>query len=383
VLEATLGGTRRYLEDIAVTTAGTGLVQGLAYGTSRADAGFHQLLDLVQESGWFLQPVESMRRPIAVVDDARSVERVRRAMRSFKPDVLHVHSAKGGAVGRIAGLTHGPHAPRVVYSPHALPSRLGAGYMAVERGLSIFTNRFVAVSDSERRQIVDEGIADKNCVDVVYPRIDTKFYRPRDRDAARRELGLPADVPIVVGVGRLASQKNPLNFVHAIARLRAVYPAVTGVWVGDGELRAEVERAAAQYDLGQALQITGWISDIRPYIAASDVLLSTSRYESFGYVIPETFAMERPAVASSVVGTIDVFFPAAEQLLYPPEDLDRAVEMLKRVLADAGLRSELGRLGRLSVIERFSSSAMRTALCTSYDKALEPARLSLVNTPIR
>jgi glycosyltransferase involved in cell wall biosynthesis len=298
VLEATLGGTRRYIDDIAVTTADAPLAQGLVYGTSRSDSAFAGFLERVRAMDWFLAPIDVMRRPVNAIDDARAITQVRRTISDFRPHVLHVHSAKGAAIGRLAALLHGSRAPRVVYSPHALPSHLDSAYMAAERALAVLTRRFIAVSDSERQQIVAEGLTTEDRIDVVYPRIDATHFSPRDRDASRHELGLPPNVSIVVGIGRLAPQKDPLGFVTAIARLRVQCPSAVGVWVGDGELRPQVEAAVADLQLGDSLRIAGWKADIRPYIAAADVVLSTSRYESFGYVIPETFAMERPVVAS-------------------------------------------------------------------------------------
>jgi glycosyltransferase involved in cell wall biosynthesis len=376
VLEATLGGTRRYIEDIAVTTADAPLEQGLIYGTSRSDSAFGQLLERVRETGWSLTSIDVMRRPVNAMNDARAVAQVRRVISDFRPHVLHVHSAKGGAIGRLAMLLRGSGAPRVVYSPHALPSRLDSSYMAMaaERVLAALTKRFIAVSDSEGQEIVAEGLATHDRIDVVYPRIDTAHFSPRDRDAARLELDLPPDVPIVMGIGRLAAQKDPLSFVTAIARLRAHCPAAIGVWVGDGELRSQVEAKAADLRLGSALRIVGWITDIRPYIAAADAILSTSRYESFGYVIPEAFAMKRPVVASRVTGTVDVFYPAAQTLLYEPDRLDDAVSSLKRLIDDRGFSEDLSALGRLSVINRFSKAAMLASLSQSYDRAVSAVK---------
>jgi hypothetical protein len=95
VLEATLGGTRRYIEDIAVTTADAPLEQGLVYGTSRSDSAFGPFLERVRETGWFLAPIDVMRRPVNAMNDARAVAQVRRRIGDFRPHVLHVHSAKG------------------------------------------------------------------------------------------------------------------------------------------------------------------------------------------------------------------------------------------------------------------------------------------------
>lgn len=370
VLEATLGGTRRYLEDIAVATAGLPFAQGLVYGTSRADPGFSELLDVTRRSGWFLVPVDALRRAVHPTDDSLSMLAIRRAIRAFAPSVVHVHSAKAGAVGRVAALACWPASPPVVYSPHALPARLGKAYMIAERALAPFTKSFVAVSDSERSEIIAEGIAAAHRVSVVYPRIDADAYAPRDQPAARAELSLPQGVPIVIGIGRLAAQKDPVGFVRSLALVRGRHPDLIGLWIGDGELRAEVEKLATELNLGRGFRVMGWQTDVRPFIAAGDILLSTSQYESFGYVIPETFSMERAVVASRVTGTIDVVYPAARGMLFAPNQVTEAADLIAKLITDKELRTHLGRLGRLSVIEKFSTAAMRAALTTVYDAAL-------------
>lgn len=369
VLEATLGGTRRYLDDLAVALAAVPIEQGLVYGTSRADSGFGDLLAKLERSDWFLAAAPVMRRPVSPADDLAAVAIVRRAIRQFRPTIVHAHSAKGGAIGRLAALTLGRAAPPVVYSPHALPSRLGAGYMIAERALARATRRFIAVSDSERSQIVSEGICSAARVDVVYPRIDAQYFAPRDGRAARDALALAVG-PIVIGIGRLAPQKDPLQFVKTIAKVRERYPETVGIWVGDGELREATQTAAGALGLGDNFRIAGWTNDVRPYIAACDVLLSTSRYESFGYVIPETFAMERAVVAARVMGVVDVLDVGREEMLFEPGRSDDAALLIGRMIGDGGLRTALARAGRQSVIERFSTAAMSAALRASYDRAV-------------
>jgi glycosyltransferase involved in cell wall biosynthesis len=369
VLEATLGGTRRYLEDIAQATEGGPIAHGLVYGTSRADTAFSTFLQHAHALGWYLRSADAMRRAIRPLADGQSVLTVSRAIREFRPTIVHAHSAIGGAVARIAASLSWPVAPPVVYSPHALPFRLGAAYMLAERTLAPLTKRFIAVSDSERREIITTKLAEGTRVDVVHPRIDTQRYAPRSRPAARLALGLP-DIPVIVGVGRLSAQKDPLSFLQILARVRRSHRRTIGIWVGDGDLRAEAEKLAAHLGLAEAFRITGWTTDVRPYIAASDMLLSTSRYESFGYVIPETLSMERPVVASRVTGTIDVVDSDVQSMLFGTAEIAEAAALVNMLIADRELAARLARHGRSSVVQKFAMSTMRSALMSSYDKAV-------------
>jgi glycosyltransferase involved in cell wall biosynthesis len=370
VLEATLGGTRRILEEGVATMLDAPIVQGLVYGTSRADKDFFKLLERMRSAGWYLAPIDTMRRPMNLVDDALSIGHMRRAIVQFKPDVLHLRSAKAGGIGRVAAATFGKERPRIVYSPHALPAHLGSAFMLAERFLAPLADRFMADSESERHEIISKGIGRDDRVDVVYPAIDVEHYVNQDRATAREALGLPTGVPVVIGVGRLCFQKDPETFVATIARLRLRFPTVVGIWVGDGNLRSDTEAVAKDLRLGAAFRITGWVDDVRPYIAASDVLLSTSRYESLGLFVAEAFAMERPVVATNITGTMDVFCPAVKSFLYEPGNTAAAVDLVGRILDDPELGARLGKVGRQSMLSRFSYALMHTALCRSYGSAL-------------
>jgi glycosyltransferase involved in cell wall biosynthesis len=104
-----------------------------------------------------------------------------------------------------------------------------------------------------------------------------------------------------MGVGRLTAQKDPLRFIEIVRHLQKIMPGVKGVWIGDGELRQSFEQTAA---IGPgSIHLVPWQQDIRPFLSAADVLLSTSRYESFGYMVAEALALEVPVVASRINGT--------------------------------------------------------------------------------
>jgi glycosyltransferase involved in cell wall biosynthesis len=363
-LEATLGGTLRYLDNLVSCMAGSQLILGLAYATDRADANLGPLLARAQVSSWQTFPVD-MRRRISMRHDAVGFIGMRRIIAKFQPDIVHCHSSKAGALCRLASATLA-HRPLIVYSPHALAAPLGRQYLYIERALRLLTDSYIAVSDSEKAAIVSYRLAEADRVGVVYPSIDADHFAPMDRRAARAELGLD-DAPLVIGVGRLTAQKDPLAFLDVLDRLRAQMPSIRGIWVGDGALRSEFEAAIASRGLGDTVTLAGWRQDIRPYLAAADVLLSTSRFESFGYMVAEALAMERPVVASNVTGTVDIMSGGLKGGLYPLDDNGRASAMLAGLLTNAALAESVGRLGRQAIAHRFSPAIMLQRLLHCYE----------------
>jgi len=368
VLEATLGGTLRYLENLATALTPSPINFGLAYATRRADHRLEPALDLARRLGWRLFPID-MRREVHPASDVACACTLAGAIRSFRPAILHCHSSKAGALGRIASYGAWPR-PRVVYSPHALAPE--KHYLRIERTFSYFTDRFLAVSDSERDQLLGLGFGNTSSIGVVYPTIDTEVFSPRNHLSEREALSLP-EGPILLGIGRMTRQKRPLDLLEVLNLVRVKIPSAVGVWVGDGEDRSFFEKKAREMDLAAHVRVTGWVGDVRPYIGAASVIVSTSAFESFGYNVAEALAMERPVVATRVCGTKDILSATQGDVFFEVGDTADAAQKCIAILRSRTVSEQLGREGRKVVTSKFSLKRMREGLLGFYSETLTPA----------
>lgn len=358
VLEATLGGTRQYIDNIIeASPQGT---MGLAFATERADSRWPATLANAQKASWQTWTLP-MSREVRPSDDYRAVVALRSIIRAFRPTVIHCHSAKAGGVGRLAALA--ARVPcRVLYSPHSLPTNVSTAYRFIEKALSLFTTQFVAVSSSEADEVAAMGLAKRERIAVVSPCISGNDWISVDRVVARAQMRLPLNSTVITAVGRLTEQKNPLQFADVIAQLVPRYPHLIGIWVGEGELRGAFEKRCRELGLANSIQITGWTDRVATYIAASDLVISNSRYESFGYCVAEAMAMERPVVATSVTGTRDVMDAELERAMFAFGDVRGAVELIESILEDRDLRETLVSSGLRRVRTRYSPTVMASAL---------------------
>jgi glycosyltransferase involved in cell wall biosynthesis len=147
-------------------------------------------------------------------------------------------------------------------------------------------------------------------------------------------------------------------------------PDVRAIWVGSGEGEAEFLSKIAAAQMQDVVRIVPWQHDVRLYLAAADVLLSTSRFESFGYVAAEALAMERPVVASDVTGTRDIMQRPFSEWLYPLDRTAQAAELILKLLKDPALSVATGGLGRSLVEKLFSIERMRESLMQAYGAVL-------------
>jgi glycosyltransferase involved in cell wall biosynthesis len=365
VLEATLAGTRRYLDDIA-RVLGVGETYGLVYSLHRADSTFYALLEKLRAAKWHLYELD-MRRAIDVRRDYRNARELKRIYEVFKPDVVHAHASKAGALARLAtfGLAK---RPGIVYSPHSINATRSRFAFAIEKLLASRLDVLAAVTPSERDELIRLCLVPQSRVTIVMPTILDAPVGHEEHFAARLRLGIPAD-PIVVSVGRLVAQKNPLGFVELIARLQKSYPNLKAFWIGDGELRPETERSIKQRGLDTSVVITGWLDDTRSHLAACDIFVSLAAFESFGYAAAEAMAMERPVVASAVVGTIDVVLNDAELQLFPVRDLEQAVRKISHLLDHPTIATAVAKRGREAITMAYSEERSRRGLMEAYAAA--------------
>src|SRR5262249_47440778 len=170
----------------------------------------------------------------------------------------------------------------------------------------------------------------------------------------------------VVGLSALLRpEKNHVQLVDAIAALRAMGVPARALMIGDGKTRAAIEDRARAMGVASEIVITGLKRDVRPYVAACDVMVLCSLTETFSMSAIEAMALARPVVHSDVGGAAEMIAPGRTGFLFPAGDTQALVDKLL-VLADAAIAERMGREARATAVTLFSEEAM----VDRYEKAL-------------
>ena len=317
--------------------------------------------------------VAGLGRSIRLGDDGRALARLVREMRSFRPDIVHTHTAKAGVLGRIAARATG--VPHVVHTFHGhllhgyfRPS-VTAAVVRVERLLARSTDRLVAVGAQVRDDLLAAGIGSPEQYVVVAPGVADP-PRPT-RDDARRQLGLPLGVPIIAFVARLTAVKRPERAIDVIEEVRRDMPEALLVVAGDGPLAPAMRASAAH--LGDSVRFLGWREDVGTVYAACDVVLLTSENEGMPVSLIEAAVAGRPAVTTDVGSASEVVLHEETGIVVSrPEDLGSSTQ---RLLGDAAGSAELGAEARRSGLNRFGEARLVRDMASIYDELLGgPAR---------
>jgi glycosyltransferase involved in cell wall biosynthesis len=339
---------------------------------------------VVRERG--IEPVylPGLQREIAPVSDAHAVRALVKMIRELKPDVLHTHTAKAGAVGRTAARLAGADRPRAVvhtFHGHVLSGYFGsattAGFRQVERTLARSTDALIAVSPEVRDDLVALGVAPAERITVVRLGLDldARTTAPAGaREEERARLGLPPDRFAVGWLGRMTDIKRVDVLLDAFAELRGRGVDAALVLVGDGPLRLQLEQRAADLGIADATHFVGYRADVAPLYAGLDAVALSSANEGTPVAVIEALAAGVPAVSTEVGGVSDVVVDGKSGFLVPAGDAEGMAERLAILAADASLRTEMGAFGSEWVRSRYSVPRLVADIDTLYRSLLARPR---------
>ena len=336
------------------------------------------LVDQARARGFEVLLLRHMQSELAPRDDVAGVRELRALLEVGRFDLVHTHSAKAGAIGRIAA--HQVGVPAVIHTFHGFPFHdfqsplRRAAYINIERRLGRVTDRIIAVSSSVAAETVRLGIAPAERVRVIPVSIDDRSVErtAASRSAARKTIGIGDDVPVVGTVGRLDYQKAPGHFLEAMQQLRRT--DAIGVWIGGGPLREETEQTARKMGMHGRIRFLGERDDVPALLPAFDVFLMTSLYEGLPCAAVEAMQCGLPVVATAVNGVPEIVMPGETGLLVPPARPPAAARAVDHLLDHPEQSLRMGENARRSVRGRFTASETASALASLYQETLSESR---------
>ena len=351
VLGTSTGGTARHVRMLAAGCAARGVrVEVFGPAQTDRDFGFDG-----SAPGVSFTAVEIAGRP-RLPGDLRAVGRLRRLFQAWRPDVVHAHGLRAGALAAIAvafartGAGNEPgnkpgnkqgRAPLVVTVHNAPPAGgvTGAIYRVLELIVARNADSVLCVSaDLEDRMRAAGARRVGHAVVPAAPVWLAGEVSAQTRAALRAEFGADPGQAIVLAAGRLAAQKGFGLLLDAAARWRDIQPAPLLVIAGQGPLAAQLQARAASLEL--PVRFAGQRPDVPALLAAADVFVLPSVWEGQSLVLQEALRAGVPVVATRVGGNHELTGDDAA-ILVPPGDAQRLADAVRAVLGDPALAARL------------------------------------------
>ncbi|MFL6074066.1 MAG: glycosyltransferase [Mycobacteriales bacterium] len=333
------------------------------------DAPAGDLLAEAYAAGLEVARVPALVPQIAPLRDRAALGTLTDFLAAGRYDVVHTHSAKAGALGRLAA--HRAGVGRIVHTYHGFPFHefqpwwRRTLYIRIERRLSRYTHAYLAVGTAVAAEAIRRGLAGPDRIRTIPPAVDTISYPPGNaaRGQARRRLGLPPGIRLVGTVGRVDYQKAPELWVDGLA---AAGGDAWGLWIGDGPQRQKLQARVHRRGLENRFVWLGHRDDVAELLPAFDVFALASRYEGLPCVLVEAMSAGVPVVATAVNAVPDLVVPGETGLLVPPARPDLFGTAVRHLLDEPAEAARMAAAARARLGDRFSPEALATVLDQTY-----------------
>ena len=352
------------------------------------NAGF-----LADQLGIDYTTIEGMGRSISPGSDFLAYQKVKKLIKEFKPDIVHTHAAKPGAIGRLAASAM--NVPAIVHTFHghifhSYFSTLKTNfYINTERYLARRSHAIVAISQQQKKELTEDfKIAPPEKFRVIPLGFDLDRFRRNQEEkrvAFRNEFNLAEDEIAIGIIGRLVPVKNHYLFLKAIAHvLQSSSKKIKAFIIGDGETRADLENIAHQVGIKfstekdtlhqHSLVFTSWRKDVDVINAGLDIVALTSFNEGTPVSLIEAQAANKPIVSTRVGGVQDIVIEGETGFLSDINDTEGFCDNLLRLVEDDTLRFRMGKNNCHHVMDRFSYQRLTSDMSDLYWNLLEKKR---------
>ncbi len=333
--------------------------------------------------------ISEMSRELSMMNDVASFRKIKKVIKDFKPDIVHTHAAKAGALGRIAAiqckvpvLVHTYHGHYFHSYFHPVKTKV---FLEIERWLARKTDAIVAISETQKHEL---GTVHKVCppekIHVIPLGFDlTRFTVNMDakRNQFREKYGVKNDETAIGIIGRLVPVKNHSMFLKAIQKVFAVTKLpVKAFIIGDGEDRKKIELEASSLALAYStpekknesaqLIFTSWIKDIDVAVAGLDIIALTSFNEGTPVSLIEAQAAGKPVVSTKVGGVEEVIIENETGLLCKSDDAETFASQLLKLTDDSEMRMRFSLNAGKHVMQRYHVNRLVDDMRQLYRKLL-------------
>jgi glycosyltransferase involved in cell wall biosynthesis len=340
------------------------------YGVTIITGQGGPLTDRAAAAGLRVVIEPSLVSPIAPGNDRRALKRLTQLCTDGGYDVVHTHSAKAGALGRLAA--HRASVPRIVHTYHGFPFHefqspwRRAAYVSIERRLARITDTVLAIGSGVATEALRRGLATPSQLRTIAPVVEaaTVVRTPESRAKARAVLGIDDATPLIGTVGRIDYQKAPEHLITAVAGLR--HTAATVVWIGSGPGDRAAGELVRRLGLGERFVFAGERTDVAELLPAFDVFAMASRYEGLPCAVVEAMRCGVPVVATAVNSVPDLVVPGESGVLVPPARPELLSEAIDDLLGDRRKADRLARQGREAAGRTFNAESLAEVLAEVY-----------------
>ncbi len=353
-----LGGAQVHVRHLTIA------LQAQGHSCTVVTSGEGPLIDDLRSHGIPVVLLRHLRRSINPVRDLLALREIRSVIRDLRCDMVATHMSKAGLLGRLAVR---PLGIPIVVTAHGwaftpgIPLFQAALDRKIERALGRLADRFIAVSEFDRRLALNAGVARHDRVVTVHngvPNIDTRLRANAGRAPVR-----------LVMVARMDPQKDQPTLLRALAQLQEYEWGLE--LIGDGGNLRRVEDLASKLGIRSRIEFLGQRTDVEQILAKAQISLLVTNWEGFPIVILEAMRAGLPVVTTSAGGSEEAVVDGETGYLVPRGSVGMLRDRLRMLLTIPDLRVKMGAAGRQRYEQYFTLEHTVTRTLEVYRETIE------------
>jgi glycosyltransferase involved in cell wall biosynthesis len=326
--------------------------------------------------------IEELQRIPNLSSDRKAYKKIKKIIEDFKPDIVHTHASKAGALGRKAAFAC--KVPVVVHTYHG---HVFHSYFSkwktelikfIERRLAKKTTAIITISDSQKNEICNIHKISSATKTVVIPLgFDLNKFQQNieiNRKNTREDYNIKDEEIAIAIIGRITKIKNHHFFLDVIQKVFSENEniPVKIFIVGDGDLQSEISKRVAEINLIQnKIIMTSWIKDIAKFNSGMDIICLTSDNEGTPVSLIEAQASNVPVISTDVGGVRDIISEGKTGYVIPKNDLQQYADKLVYLIKNKEVRENFSKNGWHFVKEKFGYQRLTNDVELLYDKLLK------------
>jgi glycosyltransferase involved in cell wall biosynthesis len=297
--------------------------------------------------------IDGLGRRVSLRGDIRAFLSLVKAIREFKPNIIHTHTAKAGFLGRLASLVSLQNSVRVhTFHGHLLNGYFGSFkrmlVVIAEKALALITQQLLAVGDKVRQDLLEAGIGSKRKFGLMPPGL--AIGNLSSKNDALTFFGLNNQRMQCAFIGRVTQIKRPDRFLDVVSEIKKRNISVDFFIAGDGELLEACRERIIAEDF--PVKVLGWQSNIEKVLSAADIVVLTSDNEGTPLSLIQAGMAGLPVVSTNVGSVPEVVLDNATGLI-TSLDVQEIADALEKLVTDKDLRERLGHAAQEFTLANF------------------------------
>lgn len=356
-----------------------------AYAPGIAKLGFDvEVVVLHEKKGNFMrEPLQAAGIPVTMVEVTKlrrldQIARFHRALKSFKPDLIHSHLEFASMLGSISGRLTGTPVVTTLHTLDApnLGSKRDTRRWLMYRAMAKCADRVICLTKANAEIARETGLGDAPIMILPNGVEVDAFGAPAKTSRAeiRAGLGIPFDAPLVVSVCVLRPEKALDLLLEAFPAIVASQPAAHLLIVGDGPMMQPLTEMARTAGLAGQVHFAGYRKDIADILRAADIFVLPTRFDAQPTVIMEAMASGLPVVSTTFSGIPDMVEHGVQGTLVEPGDVPALAGALIDLIGNPAKAKAFGEAGHKRAVREFDMNRQIEVLAGHYDTLIQERR---------